>query len=77
MGGYGSGRSGGKQKAEDCKSLDVNRLHRERCLSIGRAGHWVWSRDGEETRSTGYRMKPRPSEAFGENITDSPFVSWF
>ena len=49
MGGYGSGRSCYKQKAEHIKSLDVNRLHREDCLSPGRRGHWVWSRDGTET----------------------------
>ncbi len=43
MGGYGSGRPGHKQKAEDCRSLDVNRLHREGCLEPGRMGNWVWS----------------------------------
>jgi hypothetical protein len=29
MGGYGSGRPSGKQKAEEYRSLDVNRFHRE------------------------------------------------
>ena len=48
MGGYGSGRSGHKQKAEHTKSLDVNRLHREGCLSPGKRGHCVWTRNGEE-----------------------------
>lgn len=49
MGGYGSGRPAYKQKAEHCRSLDVNRLHREGCLATGWAGNWVWRRDGAET----------------------------
>lgn len=57
MGGYGSGRTGYKQKAEDCRSLDVNRLHREGCLRPGRVGNWVWSRDGEEVARIGYKAK--------------------
>ena len=44
MGGYGSGRTSYKQKAEHCRSLDVNRLNREGCLKHGRQGNWVWSR---------------------------------
>jgi len=57
MGGYGSGRIGHKQRAEGCKSLDVNLLHRDGCLCIGRAGYRIWTRDGEETGRIGYRMK--------------------
>lgn len=57
MGGYGSGRSGYKQKAEDCRSLDVNRLHREGCLEPGRMGNWVWSQNGEEIARIGYRAE--------------------
>lgn len=56
MGGYGSGRSGHKQKAEACRSIDVNRLHREGCLRPGARGHWVWSRDGEEVARIGYHV---------------------
>lgn len=55
MGGYGSGRQSCKQKAEDCRSIDVNRLHREGCLRPGARGQWVWSRDGEETGRIGYQ----------------------
>ncbi len=47
MGGYGSGRPGWKSKVEDCRSLDVNRLHREGCLASGYSGGWQWTRDGE------------------------------
>mgnify|MGYP003135067134 FL=1 len=59
MGGYGSGRRGYKQKAEHTISLDVNRLHREGCLSPGRRGNWVWSRDGQETGRIGYHATER------------------
>ena len=40
MGGFGSGRpsgQGGRDKVEECRSLDVNRLHREGCLRRGGA----------------------------------------
>ena len=57
MGGYGSGRPSSKQKAEHCRSLDVNRLHREGCLHPRRRGNWVWSRDGEEVGRIGYRAE--------------------
>jgi hypothetical protein len=55
MGGYGSGRPSTKTKAEDYRSLDVNRFHREGCLNTGRVGNWVWSREGEEIARIGYR----------------------
>jgi len=32
---------------EECRSPDVNRLHREGCLQPGWAGEWSWTRDGE------------------------------
>lgn len=49
MGGIGSGwPSGlGRDKVESCRSIDVNRLHREGCLAPGWAGGWHWRRDGE------------------------------
>ncbi len=49
MGGYGSGRTGSKQKAEHCPSLDVNKMRRDGCLEPGWSGQWVWSRNGQET----------------------------
>jgi hypothetical protein len=51
MGGFGSGRPGHKDKVEACRSLDVNRLHREGCLKPGFSGGWSWSRDGERVAS--------------------------
>ena len=57
MGGYGSGRTGWKTKAEHCRSLDVNRLHREGCLTPGRWGGWQWTVDGEKTASIAFRAE--------------------
>ena len=57
MGGYGSGRPSYKQKAEECRSLDVNRFHRDGCLKPGRHGNCVWSRDGEEVGRIGYKAQ--------------------
>ncbi|MGC1505788.1 MAG: hypothetical protein WA782_16790 [Sulfitobacter sp.] len=57
MGGYGSGRPSSKQKAEECRSLDVNRFHREGCLRPGHAANWVWWRDKEEVGRIGYRAE--------------------
>jgi len=49
MGGCGSGRVGWKCKVEECRSLDVNRLHREGCLAPAYSGGWNWMRDGKRT----------------------------
>ncbi|WP_039017404.1 hypothetical protein [Halocynthiibacter namhaensis] len=55
MGGYGSGRSSYKQKAEHCRSLDVNRLHRAGSLQHGSQGSWVWSSEDAEVARVGYK----------------------
>jgi hypothetical protein len=57
MGGLGSGRpsSGGRDKVEECRSIDVNRLHREGCLRPGWAGNWHWTRAGEQVAWIGLR----------------------
>jgi hypothetical protein len=56
-GGCGSGRpsGGGRAKVEACRSIDVNRLHREGCLRGGWMGGWQWSRDGEQVASINLR----------------------
>ncbi|MEP3946679.1 hypothetical protein [Ascidiaceihabitans sp.] len=54
MGGYGSGRTGYRQKAEECRTLDVNRMHRQGVLRAGQSGNWIWSRDGAEVARVGY-----------------------
>jgi hypothetical protein len=58
MGGLGSGRprDTSRSKVEDCRSLDVNRLHREGCLQPGWTGGWTWTEDGEEVASVGLRV---------------------
>src|SRR5262249_6006939 len=50
MGGIGSGRPSGlgRNTVESCRSIDVNRLHREGCLRSGWSGGWQWTRDGEK-----------------------------
>lgn len=57
MGGYGSGRTSNKLKAEHFRKLDVNSLNRAGCLEDGKCGNWVWSRDGEEVARIGYRSE--------------------
>ncbi|MEQ8652422.1 MAG: hypothetical protein RIC87_08160 [Kiloniellales bacterium] len=53
MGGIGSGRRAGFgcMTVEDCRALDVSRLHREGCLQPGWQGLWQWTRDGEVVAS--------------------------
>lgn len=48
MGGYGSGRTSGKQKAEHSRSLNITALNRSGCLCAGWSGGWSWTRDGKE-----------------------------
>src|SRR4051794_24431525 len=49
MGGIGSGRpsGSGRNTVDNCRSLDINKLHRTGCLEPGWAGGWQWTRDGE------------------------------
>lgn len=48
MGGYGSGRTSGKQKAEHSRALNITTLHQSGCLKAGWSGGWSWTRDGQE-----------------------------
>lgn len=59
MGGIGSGRPSGLgcDTAESCRSIDVNRLHREGCLRPGWCGGWQWSRNGERVASINLRAE--------------------
>lgn len=54
MGGYGSGRHGNKQKAEDCRSLDIYKMKRLGCCEPGKQGNWIWSCNGDEVARIGY-----------------------
>ena len=54
MGGLGSGnrhRFGKKTTTEECRSLDVRRLHREGLLKSGTLFSWGWFRAGQEVAS--------------------------
>lgn len=53
MGGFGSGRYGGRTKAEDCRSIEINRLNRKGCLKPGYRGTWAWWRDSERVAAIG------------------------
>ena len=59
MGGFGSGRpcGTGRSKVEGCRSLDVNRLHREGSLRAGRTCSMQWMRDGERVASINLRAE--------------------
>lgn len=59
MGGVGSGRPSGSGRAtvEACRTLDVNRLHREGCLKVGWWGVWQWMCDGQKTASIDLRTE--------------------
>ena len=47
MGGYGSGRRGGRETTDDYRRLDVRELHRAGVLVPGWRGGWRWMRRGE------------------------------
>src|SRR5271169_2769830 len=58
MGGFGSGRPrSGRNKVDACRSIDVNRLHREGCLRPGSRSSMYWTRDGEQIASIGMRVE--------------------
>ncbi len=61
MGGYGSGRQGGRTTVEDCRSLDVRRFLREGWLPktgvTSGSLHWR-DEEGNEVASLGYSASP-------------------
>jgi hypothetical protein len=57
MGGFGSGRPGYRQTAEQCRSIDVNTVQRKGCLKPGWRGGWQWSQDGEQVASINMRAE--------------------
>ncbi len=54
MGGYGSGRYGGRSKVQHCRSLDVNKMNKAGGLKPGFSGDWEWNEDGEKVASIGF-----------------------
>ncbi len=82
MGGFGSGRPGGsgRNTVESCRSIDVNRLHREGCLEPGWWGGLQWTRDGENVASITLRAEDdrlrlsyrlRVGDGAWEDVTES------
>jgi hypothetical protein len=59
IGGLGSGRpsGSGRDKVENSRSIDVNRLHKKGCLRDGWAGGWQWTSDGERAASINLRAE--------------------
>jgi hypothetical protein len=59
MGGFGSGRPSGlgRRKVEACRSIDVDRLHRDGCLKPGSRCDSYWTRDGERVGSIHLRAE--------------------
>ena len=57
MGGFGSGRPAGRGKVEACRSIDVNRLHREGCLRAGSMASCQWSHNGDKVTPTNMRAE--------------------
>lgn len=57
MGGFGSGRHGGKATTNNYRSLDVQKLQRERTLRPGHSCKWQWTRDGKEVASIQMRIE--------------------
>ena len=48
MGGFGSGRQGGKRTTGDMLPLDIRKIQRAGLLMPGRSFGWQWTRGGEK-----------------------------
>lgn len=55
MGGFGSGRRGGKSTTTDMLALDVRKVQRAGRLTPGQLFNWQWSRNGEFVASINIR----------------------
>ena len=51
MGGFNSGKHGGKRTTADMRALDIRKLQREGLLTPGRLFGWNWTRGGETVAS--------------------------
>lgn len=61
MGGYNSGRQGGKNCTTDMRALDVRKLQRSGCLNPGPSFGWSWTRGGNTIASINIRVDSRHS----------------
>lgn len=85
MGGYGSGRYGGKKKVQHCRSLDINKMNKAGGLKSGFSGQWQWSEDGEVIATIGFSSQDTKVDlnyrwrAYGEDWvqTEQPVpITW-
>lgn len=56
MGGFGSGRRGGKDTTGDMRALDVRKMQRDGLLKSGQSFAWNWTRNGEKFASINMRV---------------------
>lgn len=56
MGGYSSGRRGGRSTTDDMRPLDVRRLKREGLLVPGRSFDWTWTLKGDTVAKINIRV---------------------
>ena len=57
MGGYSSGRHGGKRTTNDMHVLDIRKIARAGLLQPGCSFSWQWTRGGEKIASIGLRTE--------------------
>jgi hypothetical protein len=57
MGGFGSGRHGGRRCTDDLRPLDVRKINRAGLLTPGRWFDWQWTCDGEVTATISLRVE--------------------
>lgn len=57
MGGFGSGRSGGKRCTDDMHVLDVRKISRAGMLVPGRSFNWQWTCNGDVLATIGLRVE--------------------
>jgi len=89
MGGYSSGRGGGKSTTDDMYVLDIRKIQRAGLLLPGRSFGWQWTRGGERIASINlrtdynvplskvtldYRTCPHGGE--WKNIQYSVYLNW-
>jgi hypothetical protein len=63
MGGFNSGRNGGKNCTTDMRPLDVRRLQRSDCLRPGLSFDWSWTRGGKTTATIHIHIDSRHNAA--------------
>lgn len=56
MGGYNSGRHGGKRTTSDMRALDVRKMARDGLLKPGQSFAWNWSRGGNTIASINLKV---------------------